>query len=62
MRFLRVGTLDAPGDLPPRAHIFTRSKVPWVVLPPDQPAFDIYYDMEQLWPAESLARRQALNL
>lgn len=60
MRFVRATTLDDPQALGPDAHIFTRSKLPWVGLPPDVPAFDIYYDMAKLWPAESLARRQAL--
>jgi len=41
-------------------HIFTRSKVPWVTLPKDVPAFDIYYDMATLWPAASLERRRAI--
>jgi hypothetical protein len=35
MRFVRVGTLDHPDLLPPDVHIFTASKQPWVVLPPD---------------------------
>jgi hypothetical protein len=58
--FVRVGTLDNPDLLPPDAHIFTASKQPWVLLSPDVPAFDGYYEREALWPAESLARRQAL--
>ena len=60
LRFLRVGTLDNPAALPPNVHIYTRSKLPWVVLPPGVPAFEEYYDMQRLWPAESLARRQAV--
>lgn len=59
LRFVRVGTLDHPAALPPDAHIFTRSKLPWMVLPADQPAFDIFYDMATQWPADSLARRRA---
>jgi hypothetical protein len=35
--FVRVGTLDEPGQLPPDAHIFTASKQPWVVVPPGAP-------------------------
>ena len=58
LRFVRVGTLDDP--LPPDVHIYTRSKLPWVGLPPDVPAFEEYYDLEKLWPAESLARRRAI--
>ena len=41
-------------------HIFTRSKLPWVGLPQDVPAVEVYYDMQKLWPAESLARRRAI--
>ena len=59
-RFVRVGTLDDPHALKPDVHIFTRSKVPWVKLPEDVPAFEVYYDAKTLWPAESLARRKAL--
>jgi hypothetical protein len=59
LRFVRVGTLDDPTALPPDAHIFTRSKQPWVGLPDGVPAFEIYYDMKTLWPAASLERRSA---
>lgn len=59
-RFVRVGTLDDPSALKPGVHIFTRSKVAWVALPADVPAFAEYYETRTLWPAESLARRKAL--
>jgi len=58
--FVRVGTLDDPDRFPPDIHIFTASKQPWVVLSPDIPAVAEYYDRDRHWPAESLARRQAL--
>lgn len=58
--FVRVGTLDQPDHLPPDIHIFTASKQPWVVLPPGVPSVPEYYDRNQHWPQESLARRQAL--
>ena len=57
---MRVGTLDKPSALPPDVHIFTRSKLPWVTLPEGVPAFDVYYDMQKLWPAASLERRRAI--
>jgi hypothetical protein len=60
LRFLRIGTLDEAASVKPDVHIFTRSKLPWVRLPDDVPAFDIYYDMKTLWPADSLKRREAL--
>lgn len=60
LRFVRVGTLDDPAALAPDVHIFTRSKQPWVGLPPETPAFEVYYDRDALWPAESLERRRRL--
>ena len=60
VRFIRVGTLDDPDRLPPDVHIFTASKQPWVVLPSGVPSFDEFYDRSELWPQESLARRQAV--
>ena len=60
IRFVRVGTLDAPDHLPPNIHIFTASKQPWVELPRGVPAVPQYYDRESFWPPESLARRAAL--
>jgi hypothetical protein len=58
IRFIRVGTLDEPDRLPPDIHIYTASKQPWVVLAPDTPAFEQYYDRNEVWPQESLARRR----
>jgi hypothetical protein len=60
IRFVRVGTLDEPDRLPPDIHIYTGSKQPWVLLPPDTPAVEEYYDRSKYWPKESLARRRAL--
>jgi len=60
VRFVRAGTLDDPAAVSPDVHIFTRSKLPWVVLPEGVPAFPVYYDAKTLWPAESLERRKAL--
>lgn len=60
LRFVRVGTLDAPARLPPDVHIYTRSRLPWVVPPAGVPAFEAYYDLQRLWPAASLARRSAV--
>jgi hypothetical protein len=57
---MRVGTLDTPSALAPDAHIYTRSKLPWVTLGATS-AFQEYYDTAKLWPAESLARRRACS-
>jgi hypothetical protein len=58
--FVRIGTLDEPDRLPPDIHIFTASKQPWVLLPPDVPAVPEYYDRNRYWPRASLERREAL--
>ena len=61
VRFVRVGTLDEPERIPPDIHIFTSTKLPWVVLPPNVPAVKNYYDVAKMWPRDSLARRTALS-
>ena len=60
MAFVRVATLDQAHGIAPDVHIFTRSKLPWVVLPAGARSFDIYYEMKAEWPAASLARRAAI--
>jgi hypothetical protein len=60
-RFVRAGTLDEPASVEPDVHIFTRSKLPWVVLPKGVPAFEVYYDVGELWPEESLRRLRAVT-
>jgi hypothetical protein len=60
IRFLRVGTLDEPARFPPDIHIYTSTKQPWVMLPPDRPAVPEFYKASQYWPKESLERRAAL--
>ena len=60
VRFVRVGTLDEPDRLSPDIHIYTASKQPWVVLPPDVPAVDEYYEATKFWPKKSLERREKL--
>lgn len=56
--FIRVGSLDEPDRLPPDIHIFTATKQPWVILPPDVPVFEGYYDRDEVWPEGSLERRR----
>ena len=60
VRFVRVGTLDAPDLLPPDIHIFTATKQPRVQLAAGDPAAPEYYEREKYWPPESLARRGLL--
>jgi hypothetical protein len=59
LRFLRLVTLDRPDDFTPDVHIYTRSKLSWVPLPPGARAFEEYYDVKAEWPAEGAARYKA---
>ena len=58
-RYVRVGTLDNPNVLAPLAHIFTRSKQPWLPLSKEVPAYRAYYDAAKIWPPASLQRYAA---
>jgi hypothetical protein len=60
VRFVRAGTLDQPSSVAPDAHIFTKSKLSWVTLPDSAPAFEVYYEMEALWPRASRERLEAI--
>ena len=60
-RFVRAGTLDDPSRVAPDVHIYTRTKLDWVKLPDSVPAFATYYDINALWPAESLDRYRAVT-
>ena len=62
--FVRIGTLDDPTAFAPDVHVFTRSKQPWVGLPEDAPAFEIFYsrdDLEALFGKDGAARWRALR-
>ena len=69
MRVLKIGTLDKDitgkdawqGHLAPTAHIHTKTKVPWVILPEGANAFDEFYDPKGVWSEESLARLEKLQ-
>jgi hypothetical protein len=57
--WVRVGTLDRPDLVSPDVHIWTRSKHPSVTLPDGVPVFEAYYERDQVWSQESLARMEA---
>jgi len=59
--FVRACTLDDQKTFTPDMHIFARSKQPWLELSGDIPVYEIYYDREEVWPAESLARFAAVE-
>ena len=59
--FVRVGTLDEPDRCPPDIHIFTSSKQPWVTLPPGARSVPEFYELNDVWPPESLERRRIMR-
>jgi len=59
--FIRVGTLDEPARLKPDIHIYTSTRLPWLELPQGMAAVDEFYDLEEVWPAESLERLRRLK-
>ena len=54
--YLRPGTLDDTDKVTAQAHIYLKSKQPWVTVPADVPCFEELYDPRDVWPEESLAR------
>ena len=56
VRFVRVGTLDEPGRLPPDVHIYTRERNRCAPEPCNAPAFPEFYDLETVWKGSSLKR------
>tara|TARA_B110000003_G_scaffold82675_1_gene84401 strand:+ start:460 stop:873 length:414 start_codon:yes stop_codon:yes gene_type:complete len=56
--YIRVGTLDDPSICQADVHLFTKSKLAWLTLPNDAPAFEEMYDREKYWPPEALMRRE----
>ena len=61
IRFVRVGTLDDPDQMPPNVHIFTCSKQPWVILPEQDQRVDEFYDIPETWSSKSLERLEKLK-
>lgn len=59
IRFVRVGTLDEAEALAPDVHIFTKGKLPWVVLPEGAPAFPEFYSPKTFMSDEQRARWRA---
>jgi hypothetical protein len=58
---VRGGTFDDPSVVEPNAHTWVKRKHPWIVLPADVPQFDEGYDINTVWPRESLDRMNAAN-
>ena len=61
LSFIRVGTMDNPDAFPPDIHIYTASKQPWVILPPETPAFEEYYRRAEQLSEDCLERLSRLT-
>ena len=55
--FVRVGTLAHPEQCPPDIHIYTSTRLGWVILDDRVPVVPGYYDRKQHWPEANLERR-----
>jgi len=58
---VRGGTFDDAEVVRPGAHIWVKRKHPWIVLPDGTPQYDEDYDVDAVWPRESLDRVSAAN-
>jgi hypothetical protein len=62
--FIRVGTLDDPGLLPPDVHIYTASKQAWVTIPEGAKRFPGFYagkDIVRIYGEDGAARYRVLT-
>lgn len=59
LAFVKVGVFDTPEALAPQVHCYTRSKLPWLALPADAPAYEADYDGAAILGAAGLARIRA---
>jgi hypothetical protein len=57
---VRVGTLDESETFRPDAAIYVSERMPWVALPPGIPAFEKFYNTQEVLPPERYARLAAL--
>lgn len=61
VRFVRVGTMDSPGEYPPDIHIFTSSKLPWVTFPDRARVVAEFYNLDEVWSDEAKERRRIMR-
>lgn len=60
-RVIKLGTMDDPSVFVPIAQIYTKSKMPWMRLAEDIPAFEEGYDPRGVWSKDDLERYKMLN-
>jgi hypothetical protein len=61
VRFVRVGTMDSPGEYPPDVHIFTSSKLPWVTFPDGARVVAEFYNLNEVWSDDAKERRRIMR-
>jgi hypothetical protein len=61
VRFVRVGTMDSPGEYPPDIHIFTSSKLPWVTFRNGARVVAEFYNLDEVWSDEAKERRRIMR-
>lgn len=61
VHFVRVGTLENPGAMPPDILIYTSTKQPWVVLNDGKPQVAEYYNRSEMIPVDKLERLMAVR-
>ena len=58
---LKTTTLNEPSTFPPQAHIYVRSKLPWVELSGIIPVFEEFYSRKEVYTHEALKRSNLLK-
>ena len=61
LSFVRVGTLERAGEIPPSIHIYTSTKQQWISLSDEVPTVPGYYNPKEAWPPEAMKRVAALR-
>ena len=56
LQFLRVGTFEDKSGVAPDVHIYTSTKMDWVVLEGDASIHENYYDTRAVWPQDKWDR------
>ena len=53
---IRSGTLDDTKLVKPQAHVFARSKLPWMTLSTNVPVFEEFYGREEVYTEKSFEK------
>ncbi len=59
--FVRAGVLDERASIEPDVHIYTSTKLPWVVIPKGVRTFEAYYNPKETWSLDAQERFRAVK-